>query len=145
MLYDREIARLSPMNAGAYHVNRTLAEDTGGIAAMNAIKAVNLALRFLLELAAVVAFGYWGFHTGGSTVARVVLGVGSPVLAAVVWGLFVAPKAAMTLPSRVKFVLGLAILLLAAVALAAAGQPAIAVAFAAIVVINQVLLVLWHQ
>ena len=112
---------------------------------MKAIKAVNLALRFLLELAAVVALGYWGFHTGGSTVARVVLGVGSQVLAAVVWGLFVAPKAAMTLPSRVKFVLGLAILLLAAVALAAAGQPAIAVAFAAIVVINQVLLVLWHQ
>ena len=112
---------------------------------MKAIKAVNLALRFLLELAAVVAVGYWGFHNGGSTVARVVLGVGSPVLMAVTWGAFVAPRSAVSVPRPVKVVLGLAILLLAAVALAAAGQPAIAVAIAAIVVINQVLLVLWHQ
>jgi hypothetical protein len=52
-----------------------------------------LTLAFAAELAALVALGYWGFATGGSTVVRVLLGVGLPVLAAVLWGVFAAPRA----------------------------------------------------
>ena len=32
---------------------------------LEVIKAANLALRFLLELCALGALGYWGFKTGG--------------------------------------------------------------------------------
>ena len=112
---------------------------------MSAVKAANLGLRLLLELAAVVAFGYWGFKVGGGTLARVALGIGLPILVAVVWGLFVAPRAVIPLPRPVTFALGLAILLLAAVALAAAGRPTLGVAFATIVVVNAALLLLWKQ
>ena len=49
-----------------------------------ALTAANLALRFFLELAALAALAYWGFHTGRSVLADVVLGLGAPLLAAVV-------------------------------------------------------------
>lgn len=51
---------------------------------------VNLALRFLLEMAALFAVGYWGWaqHEG---VWRYVLAIGLPLLAAVLWGVFRAP------------------------------------------------------
>jgi hypothetical protein len=57
----------------------------------------------------------------------------------------VAPKAAVHLPGLIPFVLGLVILELAAVALAAAGHPFSAVIFGAIVVINAALMLIWEQ
>ena len=48
------------------------------------IKGANLALRFLLELCALGALGYWGFKTGAATITKIVLGVGAPLVAAVV-------------------------------------------------------------
>jgi hypothetical protein len=57
------------------------------------IKGATLALRFLLELCALGALGYWGFKTGGGALAKVGLGLGVPLVAAVVWGTFVAQGA----------------------------------------------------
>jgi hypothetical protein len=45
---------------------------------------VNLALRFLLEIAALIALGYWGWKQGTGTM-RYVAAVGIPVVAAVLW------------------------------------------------------------
>ena len=52
----------------------------------------NDGLRFLLELGALAALTYWGFSEFGG-LAQWLLGLGTPLLAAVVWGRFVAPKA----------------------------------------------------
>ncbi len=57
------------------------------------IKGANLLLRFLLELCALGALGYWGFKSGSATSTKVVLGVGAPLVAAVVWGTFLSPIA----------------------------------------------------
>ena len=38
---------------------------------LSAIKISNLALAFFLELCVLVAFGYWGFHTGQGTLAEI--------------------------------------------------------------------------
>ena len=59
------------------------------------IKGANLLLRFLLELCALGALGYWGFKTGNATITKIVLGVGAPLVAAVVWGIFVSPRASV--------------------------------------------------
>ena len=107
---------------------------------MEFIKSANLAVRFLLELCALVALGYWGFRTGSSLLVKIGLGTGVPLLVIVIWGAFVAPNAAVQLPEPAPFLLGLIILELAAAALAAAGLPALAVVFAGIVVINAVLI-----
>jgi len=58
---------------------------------MEAIKTANVVLRFLLELCVLAALGYWGFQTGQSLLAKIGLGIGVPVLAAVAWGLLGAP------------------------------------------------------
>ncbi|MGJ9457317.1 YrdB family protein [Oceanobacillus sp. CF4.6] len=48
---------------------------------------------FLLEIAALIAFSYWGFHVDKGIFIKVLLGISTPILIAFVWGLFLAPKA----------------------------------------------------
>ena len=52
---------------------------------------LNLALRFLLELAALAAYAYWGW-TAHEGIQRHLLGIGLPLLAAVLWGTFRVPN-----------------------------------------------------
>ena len=59
-------------------------------ALLEGVRTANLALRFLLELCALVALGYWGFKTGGGLITKLALGIGAPFRAAVVWGTFLA-------------------------------------------------------
>jgi Protein of unknown function (DUF2568) len=53
----------------------------------------NLGLAFAVELAGLGIFAHWGWRTGGSTPTRLLLAIGLPLLAAVLWGLFAAPTA----------------------------------------------------
>lgn len=112
---------------------------------METIQTGNVALRFLLELCALLAFGYWGFQSGQSLLSKIGLGIGIPLLIVVIWAMFIAPNAVVHLPEPVPFVLGMVILLLAAVALAAAKQTKLAVIFGVIIVINAVLMLIWRQ
>ncbi|HET9016134.1 MAG TPA: YrdB family protein [Thermomicrobiaceae bacterium] len=112
---------------------------------MQTVKLANLGLRFLLELAALVAFADWGVHVGGDAAGKAALGVGLPLLVAVVWGAFIAPRSLVAVPARARAALGLVVLLAAAAALAAAGQPIPGIAFGIIVVVNAALLLLWKQ
>jgi hypothetical protein len=45
---------------------------------------INLAFRFFLELAALIAMGYWGWRTGQGWL----LMLGVPLVAAALWGIF---------------------------------------------------------
>jgi len=112
---------------------------------MELIKGTNLLLRFLLELFALGALGYWGFRTGSGTITKVVLGVGAPLVAAVVWGTFLSPRAPVELPWGV--VLGLQALVFASAAagLVATGHRSLALVFVVIVVINAILMYVWGQ
>jgi hypothetical protein len=91
-----------------------------------------LALRFALEIAALVALGYWGFD-GHDGVLSFILGVGAPLVAAVTWGTFVSPKASVKLAEPLRLAVELLIFAAATVALADEGRSALAVAFAAVV------------
>ena len=109
------------------------------------LKPINLALAFLLELCMLVALGYWGFHTGQSTLPRFALGLGAPLLTAIFWGLFMAPKAVRPVCTPLHLVFVVIIFGLAALALAAAGLPVLAWIFAVVSFLNQVLLRVWKQ
>ncbi len=109
------------------------------------IQNANLALRFLLELCALVALGYWGFQTGQGLLSKIGLGIGVPLLTVVIWVMFIAPNAVVHLPEPIPFVLGLIILGLAAAALAAAGHSTLALVFGVIIVINAILMLIWRQ
>jgi Protein of unknown function (DUF2568) len=109
------------------------------------IKGANLALRFLLELCALGALGYWGLKTGNGTITKVALGVGAPLVAAVVWGTFVSPQAPVQLPGLMVLILQVLVFGSAAAALVATGHRTLAVVFVVIVVINAILMYVWGQ
>lgn len=53
----------------------------------------NDVVAFLVEIAALALLAVAGWQVGGSTVARVLLGVSLPLAAVVLWGQFAAPRA----------------------------------------------------
>jgi hypothetical protein len=107
---------------------------------LTTLASANLALRFLLELAGLAALGYWGFATHRGPFVRLVFTIGAPLLMAVVWGAFIAPRAPAAVRRPVRAVMELAIFGLAAAGLGAAGKVALAWAFGAAVVLSEVLL-----
>ena len=112
---------------------------------MDLIKGANLLLRFLLELCALGAVGYWGFKTGSGMAAKIGLGIGAPLVVAAVWAVFVSPQAPVQLPQLFSLLLQVVVFGCAAAALAATGHRTLALAFLAIVVINAVLMYVWGQ
>jgi hypothetical protein len=58
-----------------------------------------LTLAFLSELAALAALAVWGWSVGDSTGWRVALAVAAPAVAAGLWGVFAAPRAAVRVPA----------------------------------------------
>ncbi len=72
---------------------------------------INLALRFLLELAALIAVAYWGWHqTEG--IMQFVSVIGLPLLWMMLWGIFNVPddpsrsgKAPVKVPGWVRLLL----------------------------------------
>jgi hypothetical protein len=109
------------------------------------MKSINLAIRFALELCGLAALAYWGYQTGNSTAASVVLAILAPLVMIVIWGAFVAPRSRVAVPKPAKAMLGLAILLLTALALADAGWPTLAIVFGIVATINAALMSLWDQ
>jgi hypothetical protein len=106
---------------------------------------VNLTLRFLLEIAALVAIGYWGFsqHAG---LWRFVFGIGGPVIAAVLWGTFAVPgdpsrsgRAPVPIPGVLRFLLELALFGFAVWALCDIGRPMLSLVLAALTVVHYAL------
>jgi hypothetical protein len=66
---------------------------------------INLAVRFLLELAAWATIGVWGWQKGEGW-TRFLLAVGLPLLAMALWGIFRVPgdpgKATVAVPGAVR-------------------------------------------
>ncbi len=106
-------------------------------------RAANLLLRFVLELAALAALAYWGFSTGTTLLGDLILGAGAPLVAAVVWGTWAAPKSARRLRGGALLVVQLAVLGAGAAALVAAEEPGLGAAMAVLVVVNAALLRAW--
>jgi len=103
------------------------------------VKNVNLGLSFLLELCLLAAFAYWGIHTGQGPVAKILLGVGAPLLAAIFWGLFMAPRARLPVHNPLYLIFKVILFGLAVIALVVAGRPSLAWALGVLFVINNII------
>lgn len=102
--------------------------------------AVNLALRFLLELCGIAALAIWGWSAADSLPVRLLAAVGAPLLLIAVWALAIAPGATNPIPQTARMVIGSGLLLVAAGGLALAGHQALAAVFALVIVANTALL-----
>jgi hypothetical protein len=112
---------------------------------MAILKGLNVLVRFLLELCMLAAVGYWGFKTQSGWPMKVLLGIGLPVLIAVLWGLFIAPKATYSLGGTSRLLLELALLGLGAAALFASGRMNLGWSYIVVLALNEVLLFVWKQ
>lgn len=90
-----------------------------------------LTIRFLCELGALVAVGWWGYHV------HVALAIALPLVVGVVWGLFVAPRAKTRLRDPWRFLVESVVWAGAIAALATV--PVIAIAFGALAIVTAVL------
>ncbi|MCK4900977.1 MAG: YrdB family protein [Anaerolineales bacterium] len=106
---------------------------------------VNLGFRLLLEIAAYIAMGYWGWtqHEG---VWRYVWAIGLPLGWAILWGTFAVPedpsrsgKAPVLVPGWVRLLLELAYFATAVWALFASGLNQLGLVFGVLVLIHYAL------
>ncbi|AUG78808.1 membrane protein [Kitasatospora sp. MMS16-BH015] len=102
---------------------------------------VSLGVRFLLELSALAAFGYWGFKTAPGGM-RVLALIALPIITAVLWTVFATPGdpsrnggTVIATPGPLRFVLELVILFGAAWALYNAGAKTPAMVLLVVLVI----------
>lgn len=109
------------------------------------LKMANIGLRFLLELCALAAVGYWGFTLDKSIIWKVLAGIGLPLLIIVIWGSFGSPGAPYPLPGAYKYILLAAIFGFSAFALYRSGQQMLALVFIVIICINSLLMFIWKQ
>jgi hypothetical protein len=104
----------------------------------------NLALRFLLEVLALVAVGYWGWSTSSGWL-RYVLALVVPLVISILWATFRVPaespggKAPVAVPGWARLLLEAAVFAFATWGLADAGAPLAGVIFAGVVIIHYLL------
>ncbi|KZX19753.1 uncharacterized protein DUF2568 [Rathayibacter tanaceti] len=114
-------------------VNRAGADDATTPIAIGP----NAVLRFLLELVALVTFTVWGFASW-SLPWNIVVGLGAPVLAALVWALFLSPRAVLAIDVYGRSLIELLLMGAAALAWLDLGQPIVALVFGVLAVISGV-------
>jgi Protein of unknown function (DUF2568) len=112
---------------------------------MDVLKGLNLLVRFLLELCLLAAVGYWGFKTQSGWAMKIIFGIGLPILIAVLWGLFIAPRATHPLTGISYLAVELILLGSGTLALFASGKTTLGWVYTIILIVNKVLLVLWKQ
>jgi len=99
------------------------------------MRSANDGLRIALELALLAALAYWGFSEQAGA-AQWVLGLGAPLLVAVVWGRFIAPKASHPTTDRQRLLLEVAVFAAGVAALLAADRTVLAAVFAGLVLVH---------
>jgi hypothetical protein len=108
------------------------------------MRALSLGLKFLVELAAFAAFGYWGASVGDGVVS-IVVAIAAPALAIVAWGLFAAPRSQRRLGTAPRVAFELSVFGLAIAALFVAGAVTAGIVLALLVVTSVVLLSAFDQ
>lgn len=106
---------------------------------------INIALRFFLEVCALGFFAYWGFQSSQSTLIKLGLGIGTPLLIAFIWGVFGSPAAPIPAKGFQRILLEMFIFGLATLALYSSGKTTLAIIYAITVILNRILIDLWDQ
>ena len=88
-------------------------------------------LRFLIELFAFVSLAIWGF-VAWPLPWNIVVGIGAPLLAIVLWALFRSPKAVIHIDTFGKAIVEIIVMTAAAFAWWDLGQPIVAIVFAVV-------------
>ena len=106
---------------------------------------INLGFRFLLEMTAIIIYGYWGWHASPGPL-RYLLALGLPLIAAAIWGTFRVPedsshsgKAPIPIPGALRLLLEFAFFSLAVFLLLTSGKEGLGLIFGGAVFIHYLL------
>jgi hypothetical protein len=101
---------------------------------------INLAARFLLEIAMLITLGCWGWHLNGAWRYAGVAGL--PIVAAALWGIFRIPNdpkpAPAAIPGILRLLLELGLFGFASWALYNLGYPTSSLIMAAVVAVHYI-------
>ncbi|MGA9531698.1 MAG: YrdB family protein [Anaerolineales bacterium] len=112
---------------------------------MSALKSLNAALRFVLELLVLAALAYSGLNSSLSGPYRIALSILGPVAAAAIWGTLGAPHAAHRRHGLQLALVEAVVFGSAPVALWSVGRKDWAIAFIVVFVVNRGLMLIWNQ
>ncbi|ADC50750.1 hypothetical protein BpOF4_13495 [Alkalihalophilus pseudofirmus OF4] len=97
-------------------------------------------VRFILEVTALLALGYWGFEAGTEVWHKVLFGFTAPILMAALWGTFISPKAPKRLHEGPRLFLEIALFALAAAAMYGSGFEYFSVIFMLMAMVISILI-----
>jgi hypothetical protein len=109
------------------------------------VKALNLGLAFLSELAALAALAYWGYRLDATASVRWVVAFAAPLALALTWSQIAAPTAKRRLRRTPLLAFKLVVFTVATVLLYGTGQHALAIVLEAAALINLGLGVVFDQ
>lgn len=95
-----------------------------------------MAIRFVLEILALIIVGIWGYRNG-----NLIGAIGLPLIVAVIWAIFGSPGAPYKLHGIYKILLELSIFLVASYFLYKLGHSVMAMTFAGVAIITSFLIV----
>ena len=105
---------------------------------------INLIIRFLLEIIALISVGIWGWKENDGWL-RFVLAVGIPIILATIWGVFAVPDdpsrsgaAPIVTPGVIRLAIELGFFVLATWSIYDMGSIKLSLAFGIIVVLHYV-------
>ena len=112
------------------------------------MKMSNLGIAFLLEMAMLAIYGYFGYHllsTNAPLVLRIALAITFPVVIAIIWGYFLAPRATHRLKLPWLLIIKLIIMTIGVGMLWQLQKTSLAVIAAIIIAIHYSLAAAWKQ
>lgn len=105
-----------------------------GLAGAGPVQGVVLAVRFLTELALLAALAVAGAQASTELAGRIALAVAGPVLAAVIWGAAIGPRAKRRLADPLRFAVETVMFGAATIGLILVGHVLAAVIFAVLAI-----------
>lgn len=112
---------------------------------MQALTSLNKLVVFLLEICMILALGYWGVHCFKGIWLPYIFGIGTPLLAAVLWGTFAAPKSKRQLPLPYRVVFSIAMFWASGILLYQAGLTGYAVTMMVVALIAEGLVLILER
>jgi hypothetical protein len=110
---------------------------------MENIKLINKGIMFLLEICMLLSLSYWGFHNHASM--AYLYGIGLPVLVALLWGVFAAPKSKKRLPMPYRTFFSIGMFWMSGILLYATGLTVYAIAFMIVAFISGTLAYIFEK
>jgi hypothetical protein len=112
---------------------------------MDLFKALNLGLAFFLEIFMLIAFVWGGFSFHVSTLVKVLVGIGAPLVVVILWSFFFAPTSDHRIPSPWLQLAIFTLYSIAAFVLAKGGNQHKALIFLSLGAVNLLLAIIWKQ